>query len=77
MQYHWSGFINPQILMDFNADFLIVNKSDFENLKINTDSQKELAIIKNNALMRNELGKSIFLDTAFGTLKVYRIKFNN
>jgi hypothetical protein len=77
MQYHWSGFINPQILMDFNADFLIVNKSDFENLKINTDSQKEIAIIKNNALMRNELGKSIFLDTAFGTLKVYRIKFNN
>jgi hypothetical protein len=76
-QYHWSGFINPQILMDFNADFLIVNKSDFENQELNTDSQKEVAIIKNNALIRSELGKSIFLDTAFGTLKVYRIKFNN
>jgi hypothetical protein len=73
-QYRWSGFISPQILRNFNADFLIVNKRDFENQELNSNSKKDELILINDAQMRNKLGKSIFLDTIFGTIKVYRIK---
>jgi len=69
----WSDFINPQILENHQADYLIVNKYNFEEDSNNLVTEKDKMIAKDKQLIRKELGKTIFLDTTIGQLKIYKI----
>jgi hypothetical protein len=73
-EFRWSGFLNPQILKELNADFLITNKKDFEMGRKDSESEKEEIVKKNDSLLKEQLGKTIFSDTTLGSVKVYIIE---
>jgi hypothetical protein len=69
----WTDFINLQILENHQADYLIVNKYNFEEDSDNLVTEKDKMIAKDKQLIRKELGKTIFLDTTIGQLRIYKI----
>jgi hypothetical protein len=72
-QFKWMGFITPDILKENNADFIITHKLDFEEINSAGHTDKDSANSRNNLLIRNEIGRTIFPDTSFGTIKIYKV----
>lgn len=72
-QIIWIDFVNPKKLNEMGADYLITNKYNFNQNKTSSATEKDRLIEKDNSLMREELGKSILLDSMIGNLKIYKI----
>lgn len=73
-QFIWSGFISPQIINENQADFVITNRINFSDTVVNLQTNKDEMTIANNKQISALMGQSIFLDTTFGTIKIYKIK---
>jgi len=72
-KFVWSNYISPQIIADNKADYIIVNRLNFADTVINVNTENIKTVIKNNQLMNGIIGKTVFLDTTFGPIKVYKI----
>lgn len=70
---NWTDFINPKNLEMMKADFLITNKTNFDESSHQIFTEKDRLIETDNALMRSEIGKTILLDSVIGHIKIYKI----
>ncbi|MDI1235291.1 MAG: hypothetical protein PSX81_13500 [bacterium] len=73
-QFIWTGFINPQIINDNKADFIIINSLNFSDTTINLQTNKDEITIANNRLMNEILGRKLNIDTIFGSIKIYKLE---
>jgi hypothetical protein len=72
-KFIWQGFISPQTIAESKADYIITGKTNFNDSSDIRKTVKDITQRKNNELIRAELGKSIFYDTAFGTIRIYSV----
>lgn len=72
-QFIWSGFISPQIISENQADFVLTNRINFSDTVINLQTNKDEMTIANNKLMNGILGKTVLLDTTFGSIKIFKV----
>ncbi len=72
-KFIWQGFISPQTISENQADYIITGKTNFNDSTNVIRTVKDSTLLQNNALVRKELGKSIFFDTSFGNIRIYRV----
>lgn len=72
-KFIWTSFITPEIVEETKAGYIITNKLNFEETGRTLQTEKDSTIFKNNLSMRNELGKTVFPDTIFGNIRIYKV----
>lgn len=71
--YMWNSFINPGNIQKQNANYLLTYKFNFESDFSENKSRKDEIIQHSYDKMKRELNKTIFPDTVFGEIHVYRV----
>ena len=68
----WSSFINPKVISNTKSNYILTYHRNFETKLERLNSIKDQMIKKDNEQMCLLLGKTIFLDTVIGEIRVYR-----
>ncbi|WP_317898633.1 hypothetical protein [Aurantibacillus circumpalustris] len=69
----WIDFINPATIEKEKADYILTYLKNFETSIRRHGSLKDEMEGKGDSLMRLQLNKTVFLDTVFGKVRIYKV----
>jgi hypothetical protein len=70
----WNNMIEYAIIENERVDFIVLNNFDFINLNYNFESKRDSILLSNKIKLKKQLGKTIFADTTFGPIRVYKVE---
>ncbi len=76
-KFYWVDFINPKTIETNRANYIITYKRNFETSVRQFKTAKDIMEGYSDSLMRTELGKTIFLDTLFDKVRIYKVNNGN
>jgi hypothetical protein len=73
-KFMWDNLMDYSMIKDEKTDYLLLNRFSFLDMDVDYSTTKDSIILKNKIKLREQYGKTIFLDTTFGSINVYRIE---
>jgi hypothetical protein len=74
VKYIWDDLFDYSMIKEQKTGFLLLNRFSFLDMGEDLSSVKDSILLKNKIELREQFGKTIFLDTTFGSVNVYRIE---
>lgn len=73
-RFMWDNLLDYSMIKEEKTGFLLLNKFSFLDMGEDYSTTKDSIVLKNKMKLREQFGKTIFLDTTFGSINVYRIE---